>query len=273
MENYKYRPIRFFALALAFTWFFWFLAIIINSEEYNMLLMLLGLLSPAVVAISMIISSKNSKIKEDFSKRIVDFSRLNVPNLLLAVLLFFVSVAVSIIISTMFGQSLDQFSFTDDFSFTGPGVFSALLTVLLASVIEEFGWRGYAQDSVAQYCTWLKTSLVFGVFWALWHLPLFWIQGTYQAGLRELGLPYAINFFVCTIPMAFMTNWVYRKNNRSIIAGVLYHLFLNFMQEKIAMTPITKCIETAVILVVTIIIIIVNRDMFFNREHIGKMPC
>lgn len=273
MQKYEYRPVKFFALALAFTWFFWILAIVINSEEYSTVLMLFGLLAPAVIATVMILGSNNKELKSDFVKRIVDFSRLNIPNLLMAVILFFVSVAVAIVISTFFGQSFDQFSFVEDFSFSGPGIMSALLTVLLASVIEEFGWRGYAQDAVAQYFTWFKTSLVFGVFWALWHLPLLWVQGTYHSGLMELGLPYVLNFFVCTIPMAFMANWVYYKNNRSITAGVLYHLFLNFMQEKIAMTPFTKCIETVVIVVVAIIVVYVNRKMFFEKDHIGKMPC
>lgn len=273
METYVYRPISFFSLALIFTWLFWIVAIIINAEEISTFLMFLGLLSPAVIAIMMVMTSKSKEIKKDFAKRIVDVSRLNIPNLLVAVLLFFISVAISIVISTLFGQSFNQFSFVEEFSFTGPGVLSALLTVLLASVIEEFGWRGYAQDSVAQYYTWFKTSLVFGVFWAIWHLPLLWVEGTYHSGLRELGLYYVVNFFVCTIPMAFMTNWVYVKNNRSITAGVLYHLFLNFMQEKIAMTPFTKCIETAVIVVVAIIVVFVNKTMFFEKEHIGRMPC
>lgn len=272
MENYKYRPLKFFGLALAITWIFWICAIAINSEEYSTFLMLLGLMAPAVIATVMIMRSKNKELKKDFVKRIVEVSRLNIPNLLLAVVLFFVSVAIAIVISTLFGQSFDQFSFVDEFSFTGPGIMSALLTVLLASVIEEFGWRGYAQDSLAYYCTWFKTSLIFGVSWALWHLPLLWVQGTYHSGLREMGLIFALNFFASTIPMAFMTNWVYCKNNRSIMAGVLYHLFLNFMQEKIAMTPVTKCIETVVLAVVAIIVVYVNRNMFFEKEHIGKSP-
>lgn len=48
-------------------------------------------------------------------------------------------IVASILLFTAFGQSLDQFALTDDFSFTGASIGSALLTILLASVMEEIG--------------------------------------------------------------------------------------------------------------------------------------
>jgi hypothetical protein len=42
------------------------------------------------------------------------------------------------------------------------------------------------------------------------------------------------------------------------------------MQEKIALTPETKCLETIVITVVTIIIIMAKKDMFFETRHVGR---
>jgi len=44
------------------------------------------------------------------------------------------------------------------------------------------------------------------------------------------------------------------------------------MQERIAMTPITKCVQTIVITVVAAIIVLTNRNMFFEKDHIGKLP-
>ena len=88
----------------------------------------------------------------------------------------------SILLSLVFGQSLDQFAFTEDFSFTGVGVGTALVTILLASIIEEVGWKGYCEDSIGEYMNWFWESMLFGLFWSLWHLPLIFIEGTYQAG-------------------------------------------------------------------------------------------
>ena len=83
--------------------------------------------------------------------------------------------------------------------------------------------------------------------WSLWHVPLFWIPGTYQYGLKEMGIMYVINFLLSVIPLDFLQTWVYVKNNRSMLATIIFHLFINIMQEKINMTPETKCLQTIVI--------------------------
>lgn len=58
-----------------------------------------------------------------------------------------------------------------------------LLIGLIFGALEEPGWRGYAQEGLQRRMPVLWASLIVGVFWALWHLPLFLISGTYQADL------------------------------------------------------------------------------------------
>ena len=147
----------------------------------------------------------------------------------------------------------------------------ALLTILLAATIEEVGWRGYGEDSVASYFAWFTKSVIFGFVWALWHLPLSWIEGTYHSGLRELDPFYLLNFLVSVSPMGFLTTWAYVKNNRSMLACIIFHLFVNTMQEKIAMTPQTKCVEIIVVTLAAVLVVLTNQEMFFEREHIGNL--
>ena len=52
---------------------------------------------------------------------------------------------------------------------------------------------------------------------------------------------------------------------------MVFHLFVNFMQEKIAMTQETKIVETVVITLVTVIIVILKKDMFFETRHVGRL--
>lgn len=273
-ENYIYHPVRFYVMAFAFTWAFWIGAIWLskssNGEDVSMLFMLLGLLSPAVTAIVTVLTSKSDALKQDLKRKLVGFYKLKPGNIILAIVVFVLIVTASILLSLAFGQSLDQFSFTEDFSFSVGGT-SALLTILLAAVIEEVGWRGYGEDSVAAYHSWFTESIIFGCIWAMWHLPLFWIPGTYHYGLRELGIGFMLNFLISVVPMGFLTTWVYVKNDRSMLACVIFHLFVNTMQEKIAMTPVTKCVETIVVTAVAVIIVLRNREMFFEKEHIGKL--
>ena len=82
---------------------------------------------------------------------------------------------------------------------------------------------------------------------------------------------YMINFFISVVPMGFVTTWVYVKNGRSMLASILFHLFVNFIQEKVAMTQNTKCIESLMVTVAAIIIVLCNRDMFFEKRHIGHI--
>lgn len=271
MNRYKYRPFRFYVTAFAATWAFWSLAVFIDKEPLRTLAMFLGLLSPAAVAVVTVCSSGSKELKSDFKRKLLGFYKLKPAQLLTAILSFSAIVAVSILVSALFGGSLGQFAFTDDFSFTGTGIASAMLTILLASVIEEIGWRGYGEDSVAQYMSWFWESIVFGAVWALWHLPLFWIPGTYHYGVKLLGLGYMLNFFISVVPFGFLTTWVYVKNGRSMLASIIFHLFVNSMQERIAMTPETKCVETLVVTAAAVIVVLCNREMFFEKRHIGRI--
>lgn len=274
MEQYKYKPVRFYFTCFVTTWSFWIAAAIAsktpNDNGLSALLMLLGLIAPSVTAIATVLTSGCKALKQDLKRKIVGFYRLKPYNIVLAILLFAAIVTVSILVSALFGGSLEQFSFTEDFSFSIGGT-SAFLTILLASVIEETAWRGYGEDAVGSYFSWFTESIIFGSIWALWHLPLFWIEGTYHYGLKELGPYYILNFLISVIPMNFLTTWVYVKNNRSMLACIILHLFVNTMQEKIAMTPQTKCLETIVIAGVAVLIVLTNTELFFEKKHIGNL--
>ena len=82
---------------------------------------------------------------------------------------------------------------------------------------------------------------------------------------------YVINFLVSAIPVDFLQTWVYVKNNRSMLATAVFHLFLNVMQEKINISPETKCIETVVMLVAAAIVVAANKELFFDKSHIGNL--
>ena len=268
-NRYRYRPVLYFAMAYLFTWIFWVPAIFL-SENIAMPLLLLGLISPAVVSTVFILVSGSDALKKDLKDKIFGFYKVNWMNVILSVIVFALIVIFSIFLSLAFGQSLDQFAFTRDFNFTGVGVASALATIIIASILEEVGWKGYCEDSIGNYMNWFWESLIFGALWSFWHFPLLFIKGTYQAGLMVNPL-YVVNFFISGIPLGFIITWVYLASDRSILACMVFHLFVNFMQEKIAMTPETKCVETIVVTIATVILVIAKKDMFFETRHVGRL--
>ena len=268
---YTYKPKRFYLQVFIATWAFWLFAILFNNGITCTLGMFLGLISPATIAIITVFTSKSDVLKKDFKRKIFNFWKLKPLYILGGYLIMAAVIVCSILISLLFGGSKEQFSLIEGFTFNGPGIFGAMSTITLAAILEEVGWRGYGEDSIAQYHSWFKESVIFGFVWALWHLPLFWIPGTYHWEIRQMSNWYMINFFVSVIPMGFVTTWVYVKNGRSMLASILFHLFVNFIQEKVAMTQNTKCIETLMVTVAAIIIVLSNRDMFFEKRHIGHI--
>ena len=46
---------------------------------------------------------------------------------------------------------------------------------------------------------------------------------------------------------------------------------MNTMQEKIAMTPQTKCVETVFVTLAAVLAVLTNKELFFEREHIRNL--
>ena len=267
--NYQYRPVFYFAMAYFFTWVFWIPAVFL-PEKISVVLMVLGLTAPAVVSTVFILASGSEALKKDLKDKLFGFYKVKWLNVVLSVGVFGLIVVCSILLSLAFGQPLSQFSLTEDFSFTGIGVANALITIITASVLEEVGWKGYCEDSIGNYMNWFLESAIFGAIWSFWHFLLIFIKGTYQAGLMVNPL-FAANFFVSAVPMGFIITWVYLASDRSILACIVFHLFVNFMQEKIAMTPETKCVETIVVFIAAAVIVLTNKEMFFETRHVGRI--
>lgn len=73
MEKYIYRPVRFYLITFACTWFWWLFAILLNEGTRLYLGMFLGLVSPAVVAVvtvfTTVFTSKNKALINDFKRK------------------------------------------------------------------------------------------------------------------------------------------------------------------------------------------------------------
>jgi len=273
--TYQYKPVRYYVTVFALTWAFWIAAAILGHSAADNAtarfgLMFIGLLVPPITSLCTIMRSKNAALKRDLRHKLIGLFRVKPPIVLSAIVLFGAIVAASILLSTLFGQSISQFALVDDFSFAGGGAV-ALLTIVLAAFFEELGWRGYAEDAIAFYCSWWKESIIFGIVWALWHAPLFFIPDTYHFNILHESPWYAANFFISVMPLGFIFTWVYVKNERSIFACMIFHFFVNFLQEKIAMTSTTKCVETLVLFVAAGIIVWLNKDLYFETRHIGRL--
>ncbi|AKB71834.1 MmRce1 family CPBP family CAAX prenyl protease [Methanosarcina mazei] len=270
IPNYKYKPGIYFTVTFIITYALWFPAAYLSFHDDSgmyILLALLGMMVPFLVSLFMIFTSKNSDLKKDFINRLINL-RLIRPKLLLAFFLIMpLTVLVSIFLSLPFGGSTSQFQFAEGYSFSS-GFVPAFLTLLLAATFEELGWRGYAFDSLQSRYTFFTASLIFGILWSLWHFPLIFVKDMYQYEIFHENIWYAVNFFVGVIPMGVIISWICIKNGKSVLAAILIHVSINFLQEALQMTQFAKCIETVVITAVAAIILASDKKMFFSKEHL-----
>jgi len=86
---------------------------------------------------------------------------------------------------------------------------------------EEIGWRGYALPRLAAHVGLAGASVLLGVIWAAWHLPLFFIPGTGTTG-QSFPL-YMLQ--VTALSVAFA--WLYLQTNGSLLLTMLMHAAIN----------------------------------------------
>lgn len=94
------------------------------------------------------------------------------------------------------------------------------LPLLFASLTQEPAWRGYALPQLLESRTPLAAGLVVGAASAVWHLPLFFIEGTQQAahGIASAG---AAHFFVALLVDAVVLTWLVVRTG-SLWSAVAY---------------------------------------------------
>jgi uncharacterized protein len=106
------------------------------------------------------------------------------------------------------------------------------LVLLLGGPLgEEFGWRGYAQPVLQDRLGWRTASLVLGLVWGMWHLPLFYIAGTAQ-----VHIPLAL-FLLSVLAMSVLFAWLVNRTAGSVVAALLFHTAINFWPSVVPILP------------------------------------
>lgn len=264
-----YKPAPFFLIAFIVTWFFWFTDAYVSnaggSDGLQGLLTFLGLCGPVVAAVVMFRRTKSPELWSDYKDRLFSLRRIDLRTLPTILFLIPAMMCSAIGISLLFGMSPGQFTVLPGTSFT---TLPALIGLFLAPALEEAGWRGYGVDSLRSRSTLFVTSLSFGILWASWHLPLLVINGSYHNTLLSSWL-YTANFFVSVFAMAFILNWLFYRNNRSVIACFLFHLSANVSMSFIPAEQFSKCIVTVLLLMFAAATVLWDRQRYFEE----KIPC
>jgi membrane protease YdiL (CAAX protease family) len=267
-KTHQYRPAIYFALAIAITWINGFMLVAQSHQGGNrsIINLLLGYLGPFIAALIMMYVFAGKTLRADFTKRIYDLRRIDIKYLPFVLFFLPLAMVVSILISIPFGQPAEQLRFAEEFKVFSGEVVLSMIILFLVPILEELGWRGYGVDSLASKFDLFRTSMIFGALWGVWHLPIFFIKGSYQSALWGQNPLFALNFFVGLFPLAIIMNYLFYRNQRSILLIALFHILVNYTSEIFQANQISKCIFTLVLIVVAVIFIIRNEGFFFEDK-------
>ncbi len=268
INGYKH-PLRFYLLSTIIPWSFWFLAGYLSHKQTNHELLIsilgfLGLLSPAIVAFWMM--RKDTNLITDFKNRIFNFSEIKPIYLFLAIFLMPISILTAQTISLLFGYSASQFIITGKYTFSS-GVFPVLFLLIAAPIIEELAWHSYGTDALRNRFNLLNTSLIFGLFWGLWHIPLSFINGYYQSNVANEGWIYGVNFLVSIFPFVIIMNWLYYKTGRNIFIPIIFHITAGYFNEIFSTHPDSKIIQTLLLALFACWLVWREKRFFLDKKY------
>jgi membrane protease YdiL (CAAX protease family) len=99
-----------------------------------------------------------------------------------------------------------------------------LLALTTGPIGEEFGWRGFLLPKLLQQYTPFAASVLLGVIWSLWHLPLYIdeVFGTLAQGLL---------FTFMVIAFSILMTHLFLHSRKSLLLIIVFHWTINISPQ------------------------------------------
>lgn len=208
----------FLLLAYGASWVLWLpLVWWTPSETTRQSLLVAGTFGPSVAAALVIVARRGrAGLRSEFAQQ----WKWRLPFRLWTLILFgpAVIVLIAIAIAQVLGAPAGQWNDPGQL-FLIPPVF-AYVVILGGPLGEEFGWRGFALPRMERHIHPTAAVVLLGLIWGLWHLPLFWIEGTVQQQI-PLGA-----FLTQITATSVIYGWLWNET-RSLPAVVAIHAATN----------------------------------------------
>jgi len=127
----------------------------------------------------------------------------------------------------------------------------SMLALLIISTItgatgEELGWRGFALPRLQMRMNALNASLVLGVIWTMWHLPLWF------AGLGYEKIPFAA-YAILVMSYTVLITWACNNSRGSMVIVTLFHLMMNVAMNILEIQAFF--VYAILVLVITVLVV------------------
>jgi len=221
----RYPFVSFVVLTYAISWTLW-TPLVISSQDSRMFL-LLGTFGPTLSALLLTLINNGRADLRALLRRLFIW-RVSIFWYLISFLLPAIIVLLAIGLHILLGGAVPEFRDPAQWYL----VFPVFLYVLFFSVLgEEIGWRGYALPELQANHSALTASLIIGVIWGLWHVPLWWIKGNLHQ-----DIPLTL-FMLQIIAFSIIYTWMYNNTRGSLLIVHLFHTTSNITLGMLPVLP------------------------------------
>jgi membrane protease YdiL (CAAX protease family) len=91
------------------------------------------------------------------------------------------------------------------------------LIFFIMALGEEVGWQGYTFDPMEKRWNTLNASIVLGIIWAIWHIPLLVLYNPAGGSLWIAGQ------CILMVVMRVLIVWIFNNTGKSVFATILIH--------------------------------------------------
>ncbi len=221
-------------LVLGWSWFFLWVALLLGEDTvlfpYSLLRIIAGL-GPLVIALVMMKFRPDGESLQSYWQRLINWR--SIPrSVLWASLLIQPATAVLGILSTGFGGAYAPSRAGVIAILLNPGalLWLAIYSFFFGPLPEELGWRGYGLPRLQSRWHPLAASLLLGFIWAVWHLPLFFLPGTYQFELI-FASPRFWLFNLNLISQSIIMTALLNASKGGTLTAILFHYMTNLTGE------------------------------------------
>jgi membrane protease YdiL (CAAX protease family) len=258
---HRHPLISFFALTYAIAWSLWAPLVVFRDSipgPLGFVLGLLGTLVPSVLGLLFVALLRGRSGVRTLLGRLLK-GRIGL-RWYLAVLAVTMLVPLGLAISVLLGGDTPVVNTT---------IFGVLFLFAFhifpgSAMGEELGWRGFVLPRMQARHSALTASLVIGILWGSWHLPL-WLTGT-ETHPISLFAP----FVVAVIASSVMCTWMYNSTGGSLLLIVFFHAAIN-LPITVLISPLgDRMAQPFLIYVALMIIVAVAVVMATGPEHLSR---
>jgi uncharacterized protein len=126
---------------------------------------------------------------------------------------------------------------------------------------EEIGWRGFALPHLQAVRSALGASVVLGVVWGVWHLPLY-LTG---ADFRPFSL--FAPWVVLTVAVSVIYTWIYNGTGGSLLLVVLFHAASNLPVTVFLVDPFEDQVTQPFLILAASVVVAATGRANLSRTH------